>query len=355
MSAFGSAKAFGSPPAAASGGKDIAFPQDSQDTISSLSWSPVSNHLAAASWDGKVYIYDATNSSAIKGISMITTEGPVLDCDFSKDGTLVAAAGADKKLHILDAASGKTLTFDGHEAPIRSVRFVDVPSVQAPIIATGSWDRTVRFWDMRQPTAMGSVQCEERVYSMDAGGQLLVVAVAEGKVHLVDLNNPMAIAQTVKSPLSFQTRSVAAAPDGSRWGIGSIEGRAGVQAVQEKDKSINLTWRCHRETPASNARSREVKIWAVNDVAFMPTDKDIFATAGSDGTFAFWDVKAKSRLKQFPDVGGSITAVAFNSDGSGFAYAVGYDWSKGYAHNSASYPNKIMVHPIAADEVKKKK
>ena len=67
--------------------KDVDFPKGPEDTISALRWSPVANHLAAASWDGRVYIYDATDSTStatIKGVAALTVGAPVLDCDFSK-------------------------------------------------------------------------------------------------------------------------------------------------------------------------------------------------------------------------------------------------------------------------------
>ena len=77
-----------------------------------------------------------------------------------------------------------------------------------------------------------------------------------------------------------------------------------------------------------------------------------FSTAGSDGTFHFWDKDAKHRLKGYPQVGGSITATQFNKNGAIFAYAVSYDWSKGYQGNTPSYPTKVMLHPVQADECK---
>ena len=52
------------------------------------------------------------------------------------------------------------------------------------------------------------------------------------------------------------------------------------------------------------------------------------------------------RLKGTPNVGGPVTATAFSSDGKRFAYAVGYDWSKGFAHNTAGLVNKVMVHAV---------
>lgn len=65
--------------------QDTALPADAEDTISSVSWSPVSNHLAAASWDGKVRIYDvAHNGSAANGVALLSADGPVFDCDWAK-------------------------------------------------------------------------------------------------------------------------------------------------------------------------------------------------------------------------------------------------------------------------------
>lgn len=64
---------------------DASLPADAEDTISSVAWSPVANHLAAASWDGKVRVYDVNaNNGAARGAAGLAAEGPVLDCDWAK-------------------------------------------------------------------------------------------------------------------------------------------------------------------------------------------------------------------------------------------------------------------------------
>jgi len=68
---------------------DKAVPTDATDTISCVRWSPASNHLAAASWDGKVRIYDVGTDLVAKGVAMIAADAPVLSCDWnqvSQDG-----------------------------------------------------------------------------------------------------------------------------------------------------------------------------------------------------------------------------------------------------------------------------
>ncbi|KAI0117588.1 WD40-repeat-containing domain protein [Hypoxylon sp. NC0597] len=261
---------------------------------------------------------------------------------------MVVAGGADRKVHFLHLATGQQVTFGSHDAPIRGVRFVEVPAAGAPIVASGSWDKTVRFWDLRQQGPLATVACTERVYSMDSKARLLVVATANRCIHLFDLQNPTSIARTVESPLNHQTKAVAAFPDGKGWATASIEGRCGISAVDDAEASrINFTFRCHREQPDSRQIS---KVWSVNDVRFHPINTSVFTTAGSDGAFHFWDRVAHSRLKGYPPVGSAITSTAFSADGRFFAYAVGYDWSMGYAGNSPQIQTKLMVHPVSTED-----
>lgn len=111
--------------------------------------------------------------------------------------------------------------------------------------------------------------------------------------------------------------------------------------------SSNFSFKCHRDPPQNNMTS----VYSVNAISFHPVH-GTFSTAGSDGTFHFWDGVAKHRLKGYPTVGGTISATAFNRNGNIFAYAVSYDWSKGYASNTPQYPNKVMMHPVNGDECK---
>ncbi len=53
-----------------------------EDSISDLSFSPQSAHLAVASWDKKVRIYEV-NASGGEGKAYFEHEAPVLSCDWS--------------------------------------------------------------------------------------------------------------------------------------------------------------------------------------------------------------------------------------------------------------------------------
>lgn len=86
----------------------------------------------------------------------------------------------------------------------------------------------------------------------------------------------------------------------------------------KKKNYRNFAFKCHREGN---------DIYSVNSISFHSV-YGTFATAGSDGTFHYWDKDSKQRLKQFPKVNQSISAATFNVEGNFYAYASSYDWGK---------------------------
>jgi len=82
-------------------------------------------------------------------------------------------------------------------------------------VITGSWDRTVRFWDRRSASAQQlSYELPERVYHMDLTKNTLVVAMASRMFHIYDIRKMDTPAQQRESSLKFMTRSLACMVDG---------------------------------------------------------------------------------------------------------------------------------------------
>ncbi len=228
-------------------------------------------------------------------------------------------------------------------------RFIE--SSGNPMLVTGSWDKTVKYWDLRSSTPVANIENQERVYSMDVKNKLLVIATADRYINIVNLDEPTKFYKTLQSPLKYQTRVVSCFTDAMGFAVGSIEGRCAIQYVEDKDANLNFSFKCHRETPSTGPNREVSSVYAVNAISFHP-QHGTFSTAGSDGTFHFWDKDAKHRLKGYPSVGGTISTTGFSRSGNIFAYAVSYDWSKGYTNNTQQTPNKVMLHPIAPEEVK---
>lgn len=61
-----------------------------------------------------------------------------------KDGTKVLSGGADKAVRMFDVNTGQTTQVAQHDQPVKSVRWIDAPQPAGGILATGSWDKTIR-------------------------------------------------------------------------------------------------------------------------------------------------------------------------------------------------------------------
>ncbi|CAM9781315.1 unnamed protein product [Scytosiphon promiscuus] len=248
-----------------------------------------------------------------------------------------------------------------HDAAVKSVRFIP----EMNLVASASWDRTVKFWDTRTSTPAAVVNLCERAYSMDTRGAMMVVATANRKICVYNLgswsNGPTPQTMT-DSPLRYQTRCVSIFPDGQGFAVGSIEGRVGIEYFSEQAAKaqaasgykpvqtygaakLSFAFKCHRVT------GTQASVYSVNSIAFHKYGT--FATAGSDGNFHFWDKDSRQRLKAFDlKQGSTISVCKFSPDGGLFGYALSYDWSQGVEHANPQGTNNIMVHTVADEEIK---
>lgn len=110
--------------------------------VTSVAFSHNSTHLASASGDKTVKIWDVNSGACLQ-----TLEGhssTVTSIAFSHDSTWLASASYDKTVKILDASSGVCLqTLTGHRNGVTSIAF----SHNSTQMASASEDMTVKIWD----------------------------------------------------------------------------------------------------------------------------------------------------------------------------------------------------------------
>ncbi|GAA6007281.1 hypothetical protein JCM11491_003073 [Sporobolomyces phaffii] len=321
------------------------------DTVSQLSFSPVADLLALSAWNGEVRIYQVGQNGMTEGKAGYVHECAAALCvGWSSDGTKVFSGSSDHTAKIFDATTGQSAQFGMHDAPISRIEWINAGS---GLVLTGSWDKSLRYWDLRARAPALQVNLPERCYALSCVFPLLVVGTADRHIQVFDINQPTQPYKSLSSPLKMQTRSISCFPDAQGFSIGSVEGRVGVQYVDDAKATANFTFKCHRkDRQGSGVNSRQQQdVFAVNSIAY--NNLGTFVTAGSDGELTIWDHYLRARLKTLT-APGPITSTAFSYTSRYLAYSVSYDWSKGYAFNSPSVPNKVMVHVCQEHEVERK-
>ena len=112
-----------------------------------------------------------------------------------KNGAGIVSGGADNTARLYDIATGQATQVAEHTHPVKCVKVVDILGTQ--MIITGSWDSTIKYWDMRQPRPVYSVDIPDKCYAMDAKESLMVAATARQDICIFDLRNPKTISKVI--------------------------------------------------------------------------------------------------------------------------------------------------------------
>ncbi|XP_065368681.1 mitotic checkpoint protein BUB3 [Calliphora vicina] len=314
-----------------------------EDLISTVRFGPKSNqYLIASSWDGTVRFYDVVNNAVRQ---KFVQGAPVLDVTFM-DVVHVVSGSLDNHLRLYDVNTHTENIVGSHDEAIRCVEYAE--SVNG--ILTGSWDKTIKLWDMREKRCVGTYeQGNGKVYSMSVNDEKIVVATSDRKVLIWDLRKMEEYMMKRESSLKYQTRCIRLFPNKEGYVMSSIEGRVAVEYL-DPDPEVQkrkFAFKCHR-----NKQDTIEHIYPVNAISFHNV-YNTFATGGSDGYVNIWDGFNKKRLCQFHEYDTSISSLNFSHDGSTLAIACSYMDELDVP--PASVPNPVIYVRYVTDQETKQK
>lgn len=114
-------------------------------------------------------------------------------------------------------------------------------------IFSGSWDKTIKLWDVRQKECVGTYeQSNGKVYGMSVVDEKIAVATSGCKALIWDLR--MMKQYLIRHVLKHQPRSIKVSPNKKCYVIGTYDGRVAVEYIK-RDPEIRkrrTTFRCHR-------------------------------------------------------------------------------------------------------------
>jgi len=193
------------------------------------------------------------------------------------------------------------MTLTGHEDTVSSVAF----SPDACILASGSMDRTVKFWDTETGEITRNLVRHVRVHSVafSPDGQIVASGGADRILKLWKTETGASFRSLARHMSAIH--SVAFSRDGITLASGSM------------DQTIRLwnvkTGRPIAMNPLPGHRS------AIMSVAFHPFGR-MFASAGADKAIKLWEAQTGALVKEFT-AEAKIWSVVFSPDGQTLAAA----------------------------------
>ena len=274
------------------------------ESIYSVAVNPTSDTFAGAGFDGKIRIWRSNSDGTQKLIRTLSGhEDTVSQVKYSPDGELIASASWDKTIKLWNRSTGKLIDTLKHEEGVNAIAF----SRDGQTLVSGSEDKTLKLWSLdnldNKPklikTLTGHTDSIKAV-TISPDGRLIASAGYDNTIKLwntagellqtIDAHN-LAITSLVFSDKRSQNYILASA---------SWDNTVKLWSIQNAGKTSELL---HTLTGHQDG---------VTTISF--NSQGILASGSGDRTIKLWNTKTGESIKNLRGHTSQINSLAFSKD-----------------------------------------
>ena len=271
-----------------------------EERIWSLAFSPSGGILASASDDQSIILWDLETGGVRR--KLVGHQGGVMKIAFNRGGSQLASGSKDNKVIVWDTETGHAEhRLSGHEGWVRSVAFGN-----NGMLASGSEDKTIRIWNSRDGSLIDTLKGHKdwvASVAFSPDGETLATSSYDKTVKVWDLNRNVArtIWQDWVLGLSFS-------PDGKT--LAGVRSNGVVRLWETDTLGVLKTYTGHGgsvetvafspdgATLATGSRDRTIKLWPLETHAVQLADYLGDGWLDMDGRQIRWPSTASNLREQ---------------------------------------------------------
>lgn len=212
--------------------------------------------------DGRVAVWASGQQVPVRILE--TRDAPIAALAASPDGAIIASAGWDGDIHLLQIdGTSEPVVLKGHAGQVSALIYTP-----DGVLVSGAYDATIRFW--KAGREIRAVQLQSPINKLALIPSGLIAACADGHLRIVsDKEDNVGDVELSAFPIV----ALAVSPLGDLVVAGSIDGR--LIFVDPLKKTV--------------LREHQSRGWPVWALAFTPDGRQFFS-GGGDGLGRRWDV-----------------------------------------------------------------